>query len=212
MSSAAATVLKCPLCSDFSAPDFKLLLPHIRLVHSTRPGFSLQCNIESCTRIFTNMKTYTNHIYGDHQSLPRAAREYRGQTSILGMDEEETEDMECEQEIQSDNLTSGEDKVVIANWLLKTKECSKLTQATMDAIIEGVTDLNQLILTRVGKAVTTALKENGINPTSCPQLLQIFDINGEYGRPFRGLETSHLQMKYFKEKLGYVVKIIVCVV
>ena len=70
-------VFNCPLCDEFQASDFRLLLPHIRLVHLTRPGFSVQCNIDNCTRIFRNMKTYSNHIYGDHMSLPRTASEYQ---------------------------------------------------------------------------------------------------------------------------------------
>ena len=59
----ARTTFNCPLCTHFQAPEFKLLLPHIRLVHSTRPGFSIQCGIDNCARRFINMKTYTNHIY-----------------------------------------------------------------------------------------------------------------------------------------------------
>ncbi len=84
-------VFNCPLCDEFQAPDFRLLLPHIRLVHSTRPNFSLQCNIDNCTRIFRNMKTYANHIYGDHM---RQLVSINVQAVVLLLSEEVTENVQ----------------------------------------------------------------------------------------------------------------------
>lgn len=151
------------------------------------------------------MKTYTNHIYGDHLYLPKTASNYQHTSSMNYMDdEEEMEGIDFEQE-----RSSVEDildfKRMIANWILKIKEGSKLTQTTMEAIIQGVTDLNQLILTRVNSAVTDALKQVGIDPTCCPELSNIFDPNGKYGRPFKDLDTSHQQLQYYKKNLSFVV-------
>lgn len=200
-------IFECPLCPDFQAPDFKLLLPHIRLVHSTRPGFSLQCNIENCTRIFKNMKTYTNHIYGDHISLPRTASAYHCASNHVDEDEQ-MEGVEYEQENTYDPTfaQSFDFKKIVANWILRIKECLKLTQAAMEEIMQRITDLNQFILSKVHSAVITALAESEIDARSRTQLQEIFDPNGEYGRPFKDLETSHLQLEYFKKNLGFVVK------
>ena len=56
----------CPLCSEFTGLRFHHLLSHIQLVHSSRPGFQVVCGINGCTRSVTLMKTYRNHLYGDH--------------------------------------------------------------------------------------------------------------------------------------------------
>ena len=91
--SASQTVFKCPLCAHFQATEFKLLLPHIRLVHSTRPGFRLQCPFGHCTRSFTNMKSYMNHLYSEHMGLPTSTSTYQSagsiDTSLMGVQEEE---------------------------------------------------------------------------------------------------------------------------
>ena len=59
-------VYNCPLYSEFQSPSYSLLLLHIRMVHSNKPGFSITCSLDGCQRTFINMKTYTNHVYGYH--------------------------------------------------------------------------------------------------------------------------------------------------
>jgi hypothetical protein len=116
-------------------------------------------------------------------------------------DEEEMEGIEDGAHSYSGHLMDDEEdfKTIIANWILKMKECSKLTQATMEAVIQGV------ILTRVNSAVMAALTKVGIDPTTCPELHSIFDPNGKYGRPFKDLDTSYQHLQYCRKYLRYVV-------
>lgn len=37
------------------------------------------------------------------------------------------------------------------------------------------------------------------------ELEKLFDIKGFYAQPFQGLQSHHLQMKYFKENFGLLV-------
>ena len=196
----ALGVFNCPLCDKFKAPDFRLLLPHIRLVHSTRPGFSLQCNIDNCTRIFRNMKSYTNHIYGDHLSLPRSASTYCGSTIAASYDnaEEVTNGTEHAEESSTElhfEEPIPELKAIAANWILRIKECCKLTQSIVEEIIERVTHLIQLILYSC----------EGSHWHGCPEFNEMFDPNGTFGRPFKGLESSYSLLQYCKANLGLVV-------
>ena len=93
-------------------------------------------------------------------------------------------------------------KAIAANWILRIKECSKLTQSTMEEIIERVTDLIQLILSKVAIAVKAAI---GMDVNNIPEFNEIFDPNGTFGRPFKGLESSHFLLQYCKANLGLVV-------
>ena len=198
--SAAQNIFNCPLCADFQATEFKLLLPHIRLVHSTRPGFSIQCSIENCSRFFTNMKTYTNHIYSDHASLPKTASDYQCSTIT---DHGDLDD--CEDENQQTNSTGfpPQFESTIACWILKIKECCKLTQFTTEVIIERVTDLNQYILSQVFLAVKEVMAESVIDVSK--ELQGIFDPNGRFGRPFKPIENAYKLQKYCKENFRFVV-------
>ena len=210
--STSQTIFTCPLCTEFRATDFQLLLPHIRLVHSTRPGFSLQCSIENCTRFFTNMKTYANHIYCDHLSLPKTASAYRCANTVEGQDHEDgSEGSEGQEESGLDDEhhpdVLSDFQSIAARWILKIKEGCKLTQATMEEVVQGVTDLNQYILSQVFMAVKAALTEVGQDANNIPQLHEIFDPNGNFGRSFRGVETSYQLLKYCKDNLGFVVSV-----
>lgn len=64
----------------------------------------------------------------------------------------------------------------------------------MEEIIEQVTTLNQFILSRLHTAVMTAIDEAGMDAGSSPKLKEIFDPNGQYGKPFKDLETSYRQL------------------
>ena len=57
-----STAMNCSYCSGlFSAPSEALLLTHIRVTHSSDPGFSIQCSVSGCSRTFTNFRTFQNH-------------------------------------------------------------------------------------------------------------------------------------------------------
>jgi hypothetical protein len=53
-------------------------------------------------------------------------------------------------------------KSIAAAWVLKIKEGCKLTQSSMDQIIQGVTDLIQYILAEISLAVKNAISEMGM--------------------------------------------------
>ena len=58
----------------------------------------------------------------------------------------------------------------------------------------------------VRDAVSTALKNSGIDPRTVNGLDSIFDPLGPYGKLFPGLDTHHLQMKYLRRNFKFVVR------
>ena len=150
------------------------------------------------------MKTYTNHIYGEHPNLPKTANA----ASVVESDEET--DMprgdDMEQESSHENEGAFLDlKLVTARWILKIKECCKITQSTTEEIVQRVTDLNQYILSQVFLELKAAIAEAGHDVNTIPRLHDIFDPNGSFSRPFQGVETSHQLLTYCKKNLGFVV-------
>ena len=79
---------------------------------------------------------------------------------------------------------------ITAHWIFKIKECCKLTQSTMDEIIQRVNDLNQYIISQISLAVTGVITEAGLDVGDFPKLKDIFDLNGSFGRPFKGIEQK----------------------
>ena len=61
------SVKKCPLCI-FEALDVRLILSHLRLVHSSDPNFSVVCGIGGCCTTSKTFSALYQHIYKKHKS------------------------------------------------------------------------------------------------------------------------------------------------
>lgn len=226
----------CAICKTFKAPNFRLLMSHIRLVHATKPGFQMRCNIDSCSRNFTNMKTYDNHLSTSHfmysrtimpdgtntaDSIPDGAGTEGGHYEDANSDNGQANDANLvssgpgsgaasDTTVPQETQTLEELKSAAALWILKIKETCKLTQSATDEIIQGATDFNNYILSKLHGVVKNALEELHIDMNNVPQLAKAFNADSPFLRPFQGIETHHLHMKYCKENLGLVVSVHLC--
>ena len=93
-----------------------------------------------------------------------------------------------------------------ALMLLQLKEVHKLTQASLQGIIDNVTELCQNHLSAIHCAVTQAITNAGLSPNDIEGLNDIFSTDNEFGRPFFGLETQHQQFKFYRENFKIVVR------
>ena len=77
---------KCPLCV-FLAATLTLILGHIRLVHSSDPGFNVTCGIDGCSRKFQTFRSLYQHIYRKHKEsgIIQSRTEYNIEQSDLPM-------------------------------------------------------------------------------------------------------------------------------
>lgn len=109
------------------------------------------------------------------------------------------------QESDRPSTLEEELKCAAANWIIKTKETCKLTQAATDEIIKGVADFNSYLFTRLYVIVKTSLEERSINISDIPELVKAFDSNSPLLNPFKGIGTYHCLLQYCKKNLGFVV-------
>ena len=92
-----------------------------------------------------------------------------------------------------------------ATWILMIQETFKLPQSSMELILKDVTGFIQDMLVNLFDEVTSVLTNAGIDSSSVPGLSSLFSSTSVYAAPFAGLEMQHLQMRYYKESLGFVV-------
>jgi len=195
---ATASAHQCPFCNEFRALSFKQLLPHIRIVNATKPGFSITCGVQEHQRTFQNTKSYDNHIsqhmlagnYPSYASMmssnEQGSQLYENQfsnscleESVVSVEPEHSneDDLSTNDDIENRHMQINKHalhqqhpsvhpaahfKSQAALWVLKTKECHKLTTSTMTSIIEDVTAFNQIILSKIEIAVNSALENAGI--------------------------------------------------
>ena len=175
--------MECPLCSDVRSIkyDWRDYLKHLNLFHAHHPNFKIPCSIDECQRIYTNMRTYQNHVSSVHSWC-------KGMNSIQGNEEESrctivvvsdpvcfeernesggdfsdfNESAICE-ELDSTTGLSNKSQELVQNsavFLLGLKEKYKLTQTAIQGVIEGVTTLSQQQMSYIQSQVTIMLNKN----------------------------------------------------
>ena len=234
------TVKQCQLC-ELKTSSMSFLLRHLTTVHSTRPGFCLSCGLNGCQRTFSNITTYKHHVYAKHSkyhtNLSSTADSTELQTGHNGSDSEQDED----DDFGGTNISEGlhddeyeqEGNIIIivnlpllivalglddmkeaaASWILKTKEKHRIPQSAINTIIQDVTVFFQMHLSRIYHTIKQQLKSADVDE-NISSLSPIFDPNGHHGRPFKGLETEYLQLKFFKRKFSMIVsatEIVYCI-
>ena len=88
---------------------------------------------------------------------------------------------------------------------LKVRETNRLAQSTTENIIKDVDSLYEVALSGIHDAVSTALRNSGVDPQEICGLDDIFNPLGPYGKLFPGLDTHYLQMKYLRQNFKFVV-------
>ena len=199
----------CPCSEQFCAPSQKLLERHIKLAHTHEPGFRIKCSHLSCSRFFTNYRTYQNHLRL-HKSGPEdEGNNIEHEVSRGCIGEIDSEIMEVQNNCEnadteiSPNLTD-----YCARWILKTSETRKLTRVATVGIVEDVSELVKEVVSCVETQVKGCLENGGINFTSIPGLCDIFSHNNEVVTPLSPLMTFHQQLMYYKRNYNFIVSLI----
>ena len=91
-----------------------------------------------------------------------------------------------------------------ALFLIKLKEKRRTSQVCIDDIVEGSRGLFRLTVDRVGAGIKSHLAESGVDPESIAGLDGVIH---DIVDPFHGIDTCHLQEKYFRESLGLIVSV-----
>lgn len=224
--------MTCKLCSAASHLKFNIkgYIQHLRLFHAHLPDFKTVCSIHGCLRSFTNFGTFLNHVYSVHGENSRASCTVIPENNSALAESHEDEDESCEDE--DDNHYAEQDfecnngqptndldnqpcfsremlQKSSATFLLGIKEKFKLTQASLQGIIQGVTALNHqnmsalkgqvcmrfsnvlAILSRLYFQIYDILNARNISPMQVPALQECFK---QYESPFIGLETHYQQV------------------
>ena len=198
-------IVVCPYCTNgepFCAPSEQLLERHIRCAHSQDPGFRIECKNTSCSRVFTNYRTYKNHLltHKDENDLEPMGSNSRGpEDSGEPMDNTLLNNYEDEMEppLVFDDYC--------AKWILKTSETRQLTRTATVGIVGDVSELLLEVVAQIKTQVGTCLRENGLEPNTIAGLDNIFSSHNHTVTPFNNLSTFHHQLSYYKRQFHFIV-------
>ena len=82
-----------------------------------------------------------------------------------------------------------------------------ITQAALQGVIEGVTNLMQSQLDALHSQVHQQLLQSGVSQAAIDGLQLLFSRDGIFGHPFQGLETQYQQLKFYRQHFNLVVSL-----
>ena len=150
-------VFTCTMCSAASHLKFHVsdYIKHLKIFHAHQPEFKVICGIGGCQRNYTNLGTFQNHIYGVHsdgsctvtkESIAVNNTEFYSENDCSD-DNSDTDEPYYENNVETDSNQQCSFQSSIqkssALFLLGIKEKFKLTQSSINGIVQGVTAMNQ---------------------------------------------------------------------
>ena len=93
-------------------------------------------------------------------------------------------------------------KKVSALFILKAKEVHKISQSSLNELLQDVTTVVEQKISLLKTDISCSLASKGIEMDA--ELQSLF-YKPELVKPFQGLETEFFQKKFFRESFGLVV-------
>lgn len=204
----------CKICNNFASHTYSKVLRHIGLVHSFDPGFSVTCGVDGCPRTFTKYNSFRKHILRHHRFLLQKSRDVHQDNHVLV------------NECSDNNLQSSRDDVIhtsndVSNYdesstevsqaarsalfILKAKECLKISQVALNTMLDDIDILLQSKLQETKHKVLGLLSCTNVSEEIATKTREIFNSDKSM---FSGLHTAYSQNKYFVDHLGLVVCLI----
>ena len=94
----------------------------------------------------------------------------------------------------------------VALFLMKTKNECRLTQSAMNDITHATGELCQVVVRRMKRSMTEMVEEDSHMDHDNKRAL-LDKVNDIEINLFQGLNSEHLQEKYYREKFGYMVSL-----
>ena len=207
----------CFFCQSFKGTTFAAVVRHIGSVHIHEPGFSISCGVEGCpqrsTRPYENFASYKKHLYRHHPEIfnvqsgspehGSGGEQCPSQISDPINDDSDSE-LDTDTHTPRESLRDKEQfKRSAALFILKTAEVRKLTLTAVNGILEDVQQLVERAVVSTEMKVCALLRNAGVDPSQLPELHQVF-TDEQVLNPFLGIQTEHMQVKYFRENFGFV--------
>ena len=194
----------CTICDQFRGRSFAAVLRHIGASHRYDPGLSIRCGIRSCPETCTKFESFRSHVYRKHRDVLHLDSRDNGPSEggvqeFSAFPEDPVDNDICSQPNTAEFQPSGVPilQSSAAKFLIKMKEECKLTQVLIDKIVTSVRGLWDQAM-------------QGLQQWLAGLLPGDFDESIFNTSLFDGIETHHLQQKYYREHFQYVLSQVCC--
>lgn len=208
----------CNHCS-FRSRSKLILVQHLFEAHGSEEEFRFTCGIRSCGHIFATGSAYSGYLTHCHRKHPNWKQQIEESTFDNSVDVYDrvrdvpdcngiSDDRESfvpptfdVEESDTEGLNDTEENIELnaAHFLLTLKEKHKLTQVTLDFILNSISKLVKIISGSIKYSVLEKVKE--IDSSIIPLLENCFSPVD----PFCNLKTEYQQTRFYKEHFSLIV-------
>lgn len=190
-------------------------MTHTFQAHSSAPNFIFRCGINGCVQTFRRFSAISSHIKRKHHSHNLNSTSCdSGLSSATHYNDNCEEDMSQELEVSAQIHPNFEEEQppkepdyfaiqrACAAMILTLKEKHRLTQTALDFFIGQVRELINCVSGDLRLKVELVIQQHYITSgLELPDLSCCFeDVN-----PFKGLESEHMQSKFYREHFDLIV-------
>ena len=200
----------------FPALSLRELLSHMGKNHKSDGQFHALCGLDGCARTYKNLYSYRNHINSKHSlhlldvsnRETQAANNVATATSAGGEGDDDHDGIENEDDLDLEAHMAKqalELQKTSAFSILQLKEKGRVPQTVVDTVVNSWTEVVQETTKVLKDGMKRHLSVSGVEFEAIPGLADLFNEDSFLTNPFRGLETQHLQHKYYVENFDLVV-------
>ena len=166
-------------------------------MHSHDSNFKLTCGIGGCPRTYANFRSFQKHIRRVHiTALDENATTPGTGPPHLDIIDHGSDTHEADMSDQDQHCL----KHSSALFLLKTKEKGWVSQVTLDELVSDMTIFMQARLQKLKQEMKSII--HNIHAEASDEVIAAVERSfskKEITTPFAGLESAHMQKKYFRE-------------
>ena len=183
-------------------------MSHLRQVHHSE-DVNLSCPVNECNATYSRVNSICSHIYRKHKeaiytstpSAPSIDRQEgndsatQGTGMIFDFSIPSSISHDVDQLLNRDVHKQMKKSIL---FLLQLKEERLITQASVNDIVTGCSELFKYTVRHLKAGVSQTLSQSGIDLNDVDGLDSVFD---ELSYPFMGIETPYLQDKFISQEL-----------
>ena len=205
---------ECCICHKHARRTLAGIMRHIREVHPHFEG-KVKCGVDGCPTTASSYESLRQHMYRKHKAIlqhngPLCEPQRSVSFDLENDDGDESLGGATLDPSFAEYPTNGQhsrSSLVAAKFILKSRDGRKLTQTTMDGILQ---DTRNIVECTVDVLEASVLKKlQAFDRLTSEQVAEIRSLftTPSLRNPFEGLETHYQQEKFFQEQFSYVVSV-----
>ena len=201
----AADVYGCykPECSHLHFMSFKKLLAHIRSRHSHDPNFLVTCGRPGCSKTYKFFSSFKSHIYCNHPELIKETQQGRENEILYEEDSDDPEQsLISGEESDSEDDTRETSLRNVALFMLKTRECNKLSHTAMGNVLDETRHLVEMSVNNFRTRVEKCITQWSIELGEVNGLHELFNEKPVVVEATNQLSSSWREVSYLKENFN----------